>query len=274
MRNIILVIVVVAVAAYIFMVIKKNREASAPQYIEQPVTLNPPEAEQPQKPPPVKYPVTAVEPEPAPVQEEEPAPEPEPLPALDDSDDALLAGLADLSGETQWGELFLIKSMVRHFVVTIDNMTAKKLPQKFRLTPQMPGKFLVQKTGDDSLVIDPENYARYETYVRLVETIDLKKLAVLYKHYYPLFQKAYEDLGYPGRYFNDRLIEVIDHLLKAPVIREPIELRQPKVFYVFAAPELESLSAGQKLMVRIGPDNAARVKTRLRVLRELLTGVR
>lgn len=270
MRNIILIIVVVAVAAYIFMVIKKNREASTPQYVEQAVTLNQPEPEQPRQPPPVKYPVTEAEPEPAPVQE--PVPVPEPLPALDKSDDSILAGLAALSGEMHWGDLFLPKSIVRHFVVTVDNMTATKLPQKYRLTPALQGKFQVRMTGDETIIIDPENYARYETYVRLAEIIDLKQLTALYKRWYPLFQQAYEELGYPGRYFNDRLVAVVEHLLEAPEVRGAIELKQPKVFYIFADPKLEALSAGQKLLVRIGPDNAARIKIRLRELRTLLAG--
>ena len=41
-------------------------------------------------------------------------------------------------------------------------------------------------------------------------------MAVVYERLYPLFQQAYEDLGYPGKYFNDRLVEVIDHLLQTP----------------------------------------------------------
>jgi len=268
MKNFILVVVIVAVAAYIFLVIKKNRESSAPQYIEQAVTLRPKQAETEPQPPPVKYPVTPVEPE----AEQTPPPAPEPLPPLDESDEALFNGLITLSGNIQWRDLFQPTALVRRFVVTVDNMTADKLPQKYRVTAPLPDSFRIQKTAEDRLNIAADNYARYDTYVRLVESIDLNNLAALYRHYYPLFQQAYEDLGYPGRYFNDRLIEVIDHLLAAPEIRGPIVLTQPKVYYVFADPELEALSAGQKLMIRIGTDNAARVRVRLRELRILLTG--
>jgi len=37
-----------------------------------------------------------------------------------------------------------------------------------------------------------------------------------------LFQQSYEDLGYPGQYFNDRLVEVIDDMLKTPDVQGPI----------------------------------------------------
>ena len=46
---------------------------------------------------------------------------------------------------------------------------------------------------------------------------------------------------------------------------------QPKVLYEFADPNLERLSSGQKLMLRMGPDNAATTKRLLTRLRERLT---
>jgi hypothetical protein len=40
------------------------------------------------------------------------------------------------------------------------------------------------------------------------------------------------------------------------------------VLYKFADPDLEALSSGQKLLLRMGNDNAARVKDALTGLRE------
>lgn len=85
-----------------------------------------------------------------------------------------------------------------------------------------------------------------------------------------MFQQAYQDLGYPGRYFNDRFVEVIEHLLDAPEVRGPIRLLQPKVFYTFADPDLEALSTGQRILIRIGPDNAMKVKAKLKELRRII----
>ena len=89
--------------------------------------------------------------------------------------------------------------------------------------------------------------------------------------FYPLFQQAYEELGYPDRYFNDRLIEIIDHLLSTPIIKEDIKLVRPKVYYQFTDTKLEELSAGQKILIRIGSKNALQVRERLNSLRKLLT---
>jgi hypothetical protein len=123
----------------------------------------------------------------------------------------------------------------------------------------------------DTALLDTRNFKRYAGFVNLAERIDTRKLITHYVRFYPLFQEAYEELGYPDRYFNDRLIQVIDHLLAAPEVEGQINLVRPKVFYQFANPELEALSAGQKILVRIGVDNAQRVKAKLRELRTVLT---
>ena len=82
-----------------------------------------------------------------------------------------------------------------------------------------------------------------------------------------MFQEAYESLAHPPQYFNDRMIEVIDHLLATPEVAGPVALAQPNVLYQFADPKLESMSAGQKVLVRMGAENAKVVKDKLRELR-------
>jgi len=124
---------------------------------------------------------------------------------------------------------------------------------------------------EESTVVAPDNAARYTPYVRALEAVDSAKLVALYVRFYPLFQQAYAELGYPSRYFNDRVFEVIDHLLATPDVRGPIALVQPKVMYEYADPALQDLSAGQKMLVRMGPENEAKVKAKLRELKKALS---
>ena len=91
-----------------------------------------------------------------------------------------------------------------------------------------------------------------------------------YGRAYPLFQRAYEELGYPGKYFNDRLMQALDDLLAAPELDGPPALVQPKVLYQFADPDLETRSAGQKILLRMGKANALRVKAKLLEVRRAL----
>lgn len=195
-----------------------------------------------------------------------------PLPALDESDEAMQLEMEKLFGKETVAELFLVKALIRHFVVTVDNMTARKLPQRFVFTAPPPDRFIVDKRSVDEIYLSAENYERYRQFVTLIDNADLDKVTAVYRNYYPLFQEAYKDLGYPDRYFNDRFIEVIDHLLESPEIKGPVRLIRPKVFYQFADPDLEALSAGQKIMIRIGPENADMTKAVLRELRKRLTG--
>ena len=189
-----------------------------------------------------------------------------PLPALQSSDAAMKDSLAELLGDSALVERAVLKDFVRHVVVTIDNLPRRTAaPRVWPLKPA-PGQFKVNGK-DERLTIATGNSARYAVYVRLVEAIDGAKVAAFYFHYYPLFQQAYRDLGYPKGYFNDRLVEVIDHLLETPDVREPVALVRPKVFYQYADPDLESRSAGQKILMRIGAENARRIKAKLREIR-------
>jgi flagellar basal body-associated protein FliL len=189
-----------------------------------------------------------------------------PLPALNQSDQVVRDSLSGLLGAKSVEQFLVPENVVRHIVVTVDNLPRKKVAVDLRPIKPTPGDTVVSNQGDASSM-STANYARYAPFVHLVESTDPKTLATVYFRLYPLFQQAYEDLGYPGKFFNDRLVEVIDHLLAAPEPQGPIELVQPKVFYQFADPRLEDLSAGQKLMIRMGPANERALKGRLRDLR-------
>jgi Protein of unknown function (DUF3014) len=124
--------------------------------------------------------------------------------------------------------------------------------------------------GTERIVLNPRNAARYDSAVALFSQADPKALADTYRRYYPLLQQAYQDLGYPDGYFNDRLVEAIDDLLRAPEPAGPVILVQPKVLYEYEDAALEKLSSGQKLLLRMGVAHARAVKDKLRAVRALI----
>lgn len=199
----------------------------------------------------------------------EPMP-PAPLPALKDSDPSILEALAALFGTDPLRQFFNPEEIVRRIVVTIDNLPRREFAA--RLSPMSGPGGLPRVIGkDDTLALAPDNALRYAPYVRLAESVDARKAVALYLRFYPLFQQAYVELGFPNGYFNDRVVEVIDHLLDAPEERGPLLLVAPHVLYEYADPEIESRSSGRKLMLRMGAENAARIKAKLRAVRaELL----
>ena len=224
--------------------------------------------------PPPRVPAEPAASAPAPAEPEiryplEGPPGEKPLPVLDTSDATMRNALNELLPDRSLVELFQVHDLVRHIVATVDNMPRKKLAQ--RLLPNKPaaGKFVVIGNSE-SLAIDPRNTMRYAPYMRLLNALDTEKTVALYVRFYPLFQQAYRDLGYPKGYFNDRLIEAIDHLLATPDVNGPINIVRPKVLYEYADPELEALSAGQKALIRTGSENTERIKAKLREIREQL----
>lgn len=192
-------------------------------------------------------------------------------PPLEDSDVPVRTALLGLFGDKPVGQFLVPKDIIRHIVVTIDNLPRKKVTVELRPVKPTGGKTITGGT-EDALVLAPENYERYAPLVQVVRSADPKQLTRIYFHFYPLFQQAYENLGYPSQYFNDRLVEVIDDMLKAPDVQGPIALVQPRVFYEYKDRDLESRSAGQKLLIRMGPANAAVIKAKLREIRSAILG--
>jgi Protein of unknown function (DUF3014) len=193
-----------------------------------------------------------------------------PLPSLADSDPEVRDALGRLIGAAAVRDYLLPENIIRHLVVTIDNLPRQKVAVEKRPTGPVAGSFVAN--GDElHATLDAQNFARYQPLVAVISKIDTHQLIALYVHFYPLFQHAYQDLGYPNGYFNDRLVQVIDILLATPQPAGPIELVRPNVMYTFADPALESRPAGQKLLIRMGPDNAAAVKIKLKELRSAIT---
>jgi hypothetical protein len=193
-----------------------------------------------------------------------------PLPPLDESDPELLGGLTELLGQDAVMRHLVTERLVRNIVVTIDNIPREKMALNQRPVQPTPGDFIT--TGEESgVMLGPENYARYEPFVGLVSNVDAKTLVSFYRGLEPLFQEAYEDLGHPNESFTARLNEVIEHLLQTPTPRGEIALVQPSVLYKYSDERLEKLSAGQKLMIRMGVNNATVLKGKLREIQaELL----
>jgi len=225
----------------------------------------PPAAAAPRTPPAAQAPP---EPEHHPVPS--PAADTTPLPPLNDSDPAVTDALSQFFGKKPIENLLVPEQVVRNIVVTVDNLPRKKVAEQRRPIKATPGETIAVTSGE-RITLSPENSARYAAVMKLIKNTDTKQLGALYIRFYPLFQQAYEDLGYPGQYFNDRLVEVIDHLLKTPTLRGPIPLKQGRVFYEFADPDLEARSAGQKLLLRMGNENAELIKNKLRELRVVIT---
>jgi hypothetical protein len=228
--------------------------------------------------PPIQHPVQAIEPSEGPATT---VAKVRPLPALDDSDPRLKEDLGTLLGRKKSEQFFLLDNFVRRVVTTVDNLGRDHAPPMMWPVHPSPGRFSTLPRTDGEIV-NPDNGQRYSALVQFVETVNPRQVVQLYVSLYPLFQQAYVELGYPKGYFNDRLIAVIDLLLATPVIEEPLHValvnvkgpyqsERPWTRYEFVDEKLESLAAGQKILLRTGPANHRRLRTKLIEYRSLLT---
>lgn len=220
--------------------------------------------------PPPAAPVQAVQPATRYRLAEAPADATASLPALERSDSMLRDSLAGLMGRGAFEDFVLPDQLVRRIVATVDNLPRRTAPRRMIPLNPVPGGFVAAGAREGEASMDPANFDRYAPYVRVLESVDVRVLVKVYVAAYPLFQRAYEQLGYPGEYFNDRLLDAIDDLLAAPELTAPAALIRPKVLYEFADPDLETRSAGQKILLRMGAQNAQKVKVKIREIRRAL----
>ncbi|WP_126946737.1 DUF3014 domain-containing protein [Xanthomonas sp. BRIP62409] len=192
------------------------------------------------------------------------------IPALGQSDAAAWEALLALVQDDGAVSIVLRKHLIERVVVMIDNLTQPSISRRASVLQPVAGEFLVSDaTG--SVVVDQANAARYAPYVAAFTQVDAQALVRNYVRFYPLLQQAYADLGAPDRYFNDRVIDVIDHLLRTPDLAQPVRVqRDERGRYRFVDPALESLSVGQKALLRLGPAQAAAVKAQLQRIRTAL----
>jgi hypothetical protein len=212
-------------------------------------------------------------PEPAVANPIEPGVEPPGAPTTEE----LQSALGELVGNARLQSLFRLQDLPRRIVTTVDNLGRAQASASLWPVNPPTGPFTTDRSGEAE-VIAAGNDARYAPYVELLESVDLDRATMAYRRLYPLFQQAYEDLGYPDRYFNDRLVEVIDLLLVTPEPRGALRVRLPEfseevrperpwVLYRFEDPALQELAAGPRMLLRMGPENRRRVKQVLTALR-------
>ncbi len=176
----------------------------------------------------------------------------------------------DFFNVDKFKDILNLTDIVRQFVFAVENSRNKQIPMaRFPLKPA-GGHLLTEGAGAD-LVLSVMNSERYNLYIQLIKSANLKAMASYYRRHYSQFQKAFEELG-DKSYFNDRLIEVIDLALATPEPKGPIYLTRPGVEFEFADPNLESLNALQKIILRAGPSNEKLIKAKFRELRQLILG--
>jgi len=164
------------------------------------------------------------------------------------------------------------------FVVAVDQVSDGRAPRRQLAFARPRGNFLVLGGEPDADAgsevagwrIDPAGYRRYDPIVRIVDSLDPSFCARAYRQLLPVFQAAYEELGYPGRSFDAQFRAAAEEILATPEIEAEPELRAHVKRFEFADERLESLSDVQKQLLRMGPKNVRAVQAKTRAVLEAL----
>jgi len=184
---------------------------------------------------------------------------------LDRSDTAvreLVAAEKIPAGMKEWLQQ---KEIVRTVVAAVDSIARGESP-----AAQLPflapaAKFAVTERNG-KLFIDPRSFGRYDPLVNAFTAIPDKTWTTWYWKLRPTLEKAFAELGYPGITFAQRLQQAIEQLVQAPLPRENAVLEKKILSYAYADAGLENLNPAQKHLLRLGPENVARIQGKLRAL--------
>lgn len=214
-----------------------------------------------------------------------------PLPLLDASDEWLKLKLPEITWRKELLKLIIDEDMIRRFVVFTDNFAQGVIAYEHspfilpsaKFTPQVDSASFIEvpKTLKQSSSTTPlpmkqnvwqwnENSSRrFSLYVDLLRSMDSDNLVQWYGDIKPLIDEAYNELGYEDD-FTNTLQDAITRVLDMELPKSSMALIQPSVMYKFADPELETLPASDKLLLRLGKDNLLVMKSVLLELHEKL----
>lgn len=209
----------------------------------------------------------------APEENSDSEPETQPdLPRLNESDDAALEALSDLLGGDFVRQWIRPEFIVQRVVATVHSLDGSAPAARIRPLETMDSEPLTtERNGDDVLLWTEANAERYAGLVAALESVPPERAAGLYARYYPLFQRAWDELGETEPHFNDRLIDVIDHLLATPEAAYPFEVVPHEGRLHFAEESLQELSWGRKLLIRMGAEQREAVSGWLGAFRRAVT---
>lgn len=192
------------------------------------------------------------------------APAPEPLPDLLGSDALVRDLVGGLSRHAEWLAWLAPEELAISFVRSVGAVAYDEPPQASLEPLQPEDGFSVVRRGQRFYPAET-SYRRYDLAVDVFDSIDVAGAVGAYERLEPLFERAHDELGYPGE-FGDTLELAVTKLLSTPMPESPPELRLRVISFEYVDPDLESLSPAQKLLLRLGSENGERVRSKLREL--------
>ena len=215
------------------------------------------------------------------IVEEVPPPDPPPtesacvpvpaleLPPLDDSDDfiraqmdACLASLLSdgLPDGSPNGLPNGTADILRRAAAVVENAARGELSRgRFALIEAPAGEFRTETRGDRHY-IDNATFRRYDAVVDALTCMPPERIASLTRLLRPLLAQAMRELGLPEADVDAMVDGALAAILAVQFPALPVEVVREDALFKYADAEIEAASGLTKQLVRLGPDNLARLQ--------------
>lgn len=191
------------------------------------------------------------------------------LPPLDESDPIVRDLVGRLSTYPAVAAWLTTDGLLLNFVAVTSRIARGETPAGELKTLGPIPRFRPSEKRD-TLFVDPASYRRFDHYAEAVAALDARGAARLYSTLEPRIRDAYARQGGRGADFDPVLEQAIIEMLRVPVIEGNVELVPHGVAYGYADQRLQGLSAAQKQLLRMGPQNVRRVQEKLREIADYL----
>jgi Protein of unknown function (DUF3014) len=186
------------------------------------------------------------------------------LPPLDETDALVRQLVGKLSSHPSVAAWLTTDGLILNFVTVTARIANGDTPVAELKGMSPAGRFRT-RTSQGTLYIDSASYHRYDRY-EAISALDARGTARLYATLKPRVRDAYRRFGGPDDEFDPVLQTAIGELLKVPVVTDDIALVPKGIGYAFADARLERMSAAQKQLLRMGPQNVRAIQAKLREL--------
>ncbi len=192
------------------------------------------------------------------------------LPDLNVSDLFVFNELRGLENGAQVVALLAEDQIIRKFVVFVENISRGEFPQNGLPYRALNQEMLVTNIDENLFVMDDAAHSRFDGIVDIFTSLNPDASMALYRLLSPLFQQAYAEIGFRRTSFDATLRRAITNVIETADIEGPYQLVKPSVMYLYADASIENLQEVHKQLIRLGPDNTAKLKARLQEFLERL----
>ena len=211
------------------------------------------------------------EPDPVPVFVPEPIEPPPPVVTEETADDYAREIIDSLNGGKALKQFVAGNYVVERTVAIVDALRRGEVPYKLLPVGKPASAFPI---SDDGLrvTMNPAGFARYDAFANWVNSLSVDAIIAAFNDYEVLATAALSNMGVNDFDIRGAALAATTEILATPSVPEAAELMRKEANWVYMDPELEALSALQKQVLRMGPENAELVQQKARELRGALLG--